>query len=203
MKEARHLRQQENLYGQWQPICVALGHGLFKTNLDETTCAVIDSNNTLFPDDRDTLNHPTDPAIHKNLPLDRLPTTDDALVRSAVSYMTDTSIMADYDGMTWIKMEIPHVEDNDTGDSRLNRGDVNDEDPGSSSDYYVEWFVGPASKKLQYAESIFIEDSSPVMNCQVLKPCWGPARRISSRAGSVSSRDSPVSPESISSDKRN
>jgi hypothetical protein len=149
--------QRPFLYDIWKPNCMAIVHGLIKDNLESGLCKMIDTTD---------VNGKQYSEIQ--VPFTALPTSDAITVQNALNDL-QASVSSEYSTIKWIKFAIPVISDNDDGDGWFN---INDEDPGSSSDFYVEWLIGPTNKQIRYVESIYSESGEPHGNMQVLKPAW-------------------------------
>ena len=94
----------------------------------------------------------------------QIPKIDTPVVRNAISYLA--SCLGDsYQQVKWLRIELPKVEDMDTGSGLFN---VNNEEIGGTSDYWPMFLIND----LPYSEAEYVDSSAPYTMWGVLKPLW-------------------------------
>ncbi|MGC8861592.1 MAG: hypothetical protein ACP5R5_02330, partial [Armatimonadota bacterium] len=94
----------------------------------------------------------------------QIPKIETPVVQNAINYLA-TCLGNSYQQVKWLRIELPKVEDMDSGSGLFN---VNNEEVGGTSDYWPMFLVN----EWPYSEAEYVDQSAPYTMWGVLKPLW-------------------------------
>ncbi|BCW96147.1 MAG: hypothetical protein WHS44_08825 [Fimbriimonadales bacterium] len=95
-----------------------------------------------------------------------IPPLDTPVIQQALNFLP--GCLPDYDSVQWLRVRIPEAMDLDTGEGVF---DVNNEEVGGTSDYWVMFIVN-GETEYPYTEAEYVDSSNPLTVWGVMKPLW-------------------------------